>query len=130
MSNQPSLHVNWSAPKSDCLIQYYQVDYRVGNSGSWSIWIPNPTSTSVILTDLQKGTTYQVRVRAVSEVGNGTWSDTANQTTSDGMFPVSHRCKMSCMYTNSKYVHVQYNCCELLTQCNKLIQNQHTVDTI
>ena len=86
MSNQPTLHVNWSAPSSERPIQHYQVDYRVDTSGSWSTWSPNPTSTSVTLTDLQGGTTYQVRVRAVSEVGNGTWSDTANQTTSEGRF--------------------------------------------
>ena len=98
MSNQPTLHVNWSASSSDLLIQHYQIDYRVDTSGSWSIWSPNPTSTSVTLTDLQGGTTYQVRVRAVSEVGNSTWSDIANQTTFDGMFPVSHRCKIISVY--------------------------------
>ena len=98
MSNQPTLHVNWSAPSSDHPIQHYQVDYRVDTSGSWSTWSPNPTSTSVKLTDLQRGTTYQVRVRAVSEVGNSTWSDIANHTTFDGMFPVSHSCKIYMLY--------------------------------
>ena len=82
-SNQPSLHVTWSAPSSDRTIQHYQVDYRVGTSGRWS---PNPTSTSVTLTGLQRGTTYQVRVRAVSDVGNGEWSNKVSRTTYDGMF--------------------------------------------
>ena len=85
-SNQPSLHVTWSAPSSDRPIQHYQVDYRVGTSGSWSTRSPNPTSTSVTLTGLQRGTSYQVRVRAVSDVGNGEWSNTASETTYDGMF--------------------------------------------
>ena len=85
-SNQPSLHVTWSAPSSDRTIQHYQVDYRVGTSGSWSTRSPNPTSTSVTLTGLQRGTTYQVRVRAVSNVGNGEWSDAVSETTYNGMF--------------------------------------------
>ena len=85
-SNQPSLNVIWSAPSSDRTIQHYQLDYRVGTSGSWSTWSPNPTSTSVTLTGLQSGTTYQVRVRAVSDVGNGEWSDAVSGTTYDGMY--------------------------------------------
>ena len=85
-SNQPSLRVTWSAPSSDRAIQHYQVDYRVGTSGSWSTWSPNPTSTSVTLTGLQRGTSYQVRVRAVSDVGNGAWSNRISETTYNGMF--------------------------------------------
>ena len=80
-SNQPSLQVTWSAPSSYNAIQHYQVDYRVGTSGSWSTWSPNPTSTSVTLTDLQNGSTYQVRVRAVSIDGSGAWSITDSQST-------------------------------------------------
>ena len=83
-SNQPSLRVTWSAPSSERPIQHYQVDYRVGTSGSWSTWSPNPTSTSVTLTGLQRGTSYQVRVRAGSDVGNGEWSNIVSGTTYDG----------------------------------------------
>ena len=75
-SNQPSLQVTWSAPSSYNAIQHYQVDYRVGTSGSWSTWSPNPTSTLVTLTGLKRGTSYQVRVRAVSDAGNGVRSNT------------------------------------------------------
>ena len=85
-SNQPSLHVTWSAPSSDHPIQHYQVDYRVGTSGSWSRLSPNPTSTSVTLTGLQSGTSYQVRVRAVSDVENGEWSDAVSETTYVGTY--------------------------------------------
>ena len=79
--DQPLLTVEWSTPSSDRTIQYYQVDYRVGTSGSWSTWSPNPTFTSVTLTGLQSGTSYQVRVRAVSDVGNGEWSEVIGITT-------------------------------------------------
>ena len=83
-TNQPSLNVGWTAPQSDRTIQYYQVDYRVSGSTTWSTVSPNPTSTSTTLENLQLGTTYEVRVRAVSDVGNGTWSDTSSETTVDG----------------------------------------------
>ena len=83
-TNQPSLNVGWTAPQSDRTIQYYQVDYRVSGSTTWSRASPNPTSTSTTLENLQLGTTYEVRVRAVSDIGNGTWSDTISETTVNG----------------------------------------------
>ena len=80
-TNQPSLNVGWTVPQSDRTIQYYQVDYRVRDSTTWSRASPNPTTTSTTLENLQLGTTYEVRVRAVSDVGSGTWSDTISETT-------------------------------------------------
>ena len=79
--DQALLTIKWSTPSSHHPIQHYQVDYRVGTSGSWSTWSPNPTSTSVTLTGLQNGTTYQVRVRAVSDVGDGEWSEVIGKAT-------------------------------------------------
>ena len=84
--NRTLLSIEWFAPSSDRTIQHYQVDYRVDTSGSWSTWSPNPTSTSVTLTGLQRGTTYQMRVRAVSDAGSGEWSNTVSETTYDGMY--------------------------------------------
>ena len=82
-NNQPSLSVSWTTVQHDLSLQY-QVDYRVSGSTTWSTVSPNPTSTSTTLENLQLGTTYEVRVRAVSDVGNGTWSDTSSETTVDG----------------------------------------------
>ena len=90
--DQPLLTVEWSTPSSDRTIQHYQVDYRVGTSGSWSRWSPNPTSTSVTLTGLQRGTTYQVRVRAMSDAGNGEWSEVIGITTYSGEFYLVNVC--------------------------------------
>ena len=86
LTSRPSLNLTWSAPSSNRPIQHYQVDYRVSTSGNWSTWSPNPTSTSVTLTSLQSGTTYQVRVRPVSDVGNGEWSEVIGITTYSGEF--------------------------------------------
>ena len=82
-NNQPSLSVSWTTVQHDLSLQY-QVDYRVSGSTTWSTVSPNPTSTLTTLENLQLGTTYEVRVRAVSDVGNGTWSDTSSETTVDG----------------------------------------------
>ena len=82
-NNQPSLSVSWMTVQHDLSLQY-QVDYRVRDSTTWSTVSPNPTSTSTTLENLLPGTTYEVRVRAVSDVGNGTWSDTSSETTVDG----------------------------------------------
>ena len=40
----------------------------------------------VTLENLQLGTMYQVRVRAVSDLGDGAWSDTVSMTTFNGKF--------------------------------------------
>ena len=64
---------------------YYQVEYReIGMN--WTIQSPNTTATYTTLTGLTLATTYEVRVRAVSDVGNGAWSETVSETTFDGQF--------------------------------------------
>ena len=83
-NGQPSLDVSWDEPSSDIAILYYEVEYReIGQSLTDQILT---TVTYTALTDLMPATTYEVRVRAMSDVGNGTWSDTVNETTCDGKF--------------------------------------------
>lgn len=76
------IDVSWSAPGSSgtAAITEYDVEYRTG-SGSWTT-VDNATSgTSYRITGLNSGTRYEVRVRAVSSVGNGSWSSPAFATT-------------------------------------------------
>ena len=80
-SGQPSLNVTWTPPSSDQAILYYEVEYKVSTSDSWTSQTPNPTATSTVLEGLQIGISYKVRVRAVSELGNGTWSSEAEKPT-------------------------------------------------
>ena len=82
-NNQPSLSVSWMTVQHDLSLQY-QVDYRVNGSTTWSTVSPNPTTISTTLEKLQSRTTYEVRVRAVSDVGKGAWSDTSSATTLNG----------------------------------------------
>ena len=74
-SGKPALSVTWTTPQSDLNISQYLVEYR----RSGSIWrAASPVSpgltTSTLLEALDAGTVYEVRIRAVSAIGNGTWS--------------------------------------------------------
>ena len=70
-SGRPALRVTWTAPLSDLPIIKYQVQYRM-NGVSWST--KNVTSTSTTLENLSAGGSYQVSVRAVSDIGVGSYS--------------------------------------------------------
>ena len=74
---QPALRVTWTAPQSNLNISQYKVQYRKNWEARWDsdITIPgSPPPTSTILTRLEAGTEYSVRVRAVFAVGPGNWS--------------------------------------------------------
>ena len=68
----PALRVTWETPQSDVAISRYEVQYRSGTR--WKnapVITVLPPATTTDLENLQAGTTYSVRVRAVSAIGNG-----------------------------------------------------------
>ena len=69
---QQVLFVNWTTPQSDVAISQYHVQYT-NETLSWT----NASTSAVfaILTGVNADTNYSVRVRAVSAVGNGSWSE-------------------------------------------------------
>ena len=72
-----ALRVNWTTPQSDLTISQYEVYYKRNGTTSWNRATPlfgSPPATSTILTGLDAGTEYNIRVRAVSAVGAGNWS--------------------------------------------------------
>ena len=75
-SQAPALRVTWTPPQSDVAISQYQVEYRSGTASWYNATVLSVSSlvTSTILTGLNAGTEYTVRVRAVSAVGHGNWS--------------------------------------------------------
>ena len=75
--------MTWNAPQSDRTITKYQVQYRRSGTTSWNT--KDVTSTSTTLEYLSAGTSYQVQVRAVSDVGGGPYSDVRTQITPRGM---------------------------------------------
>ena len=85
-SGAPALGVSWDSPQSDVTITRYEVQYRRSGSRWRSVpsIIGSPPPTNTHLEGLQAGTLYSVRVRAVSDVGDGGWSDAAMETTYNG----------------------------------------------
>ena len=71
-----NLIVSWSTPQSDLAITEYEVQYRASDTEQWSSHPVSPPSNSAILTGLNgAGVGYIVRVRAVSVIGDGAWSE-------------------------------------------------------
>ena len=81
-SGRPALTVTWTAPQSDRPITKYQVQYRRSGT-AWHT--KDVLSTSTTLVYLVAGTSYQVQVRAVSDVGAGPYSELGTQITHRGM---------------------------------------------
>ena len=85
-SGTSALIVNWTTPQSDVAISRYQVQYRRSGTTFWSSQVTisgSPPATSTILTGLDAGTEYNIRVRAVSELGDGKWSVEQTERTFD-----------------------------------------------
>ena len=72
-SGRPALTVTWTTPQSERPITKYQVQYRRTGTTSWST--RDLRTRSFTLESLSPGTSYQVQVRAVSDVGSGPFSD-------------------------------------------------------
>ena len=74
-SGRPALNVTWTTPQSDVPISQYQVVYRRQGTSSWRKVdiVASISATSILLEALDAGTVYEVRIRAVSAIGNGEW---------------------------------------------------------
>jgi hypothetical protein len=86
VNSLPVLRVIWSQPTSS-LPTSYDVQYRVRGTMSWAT--ESTLTTSVFLEGLVPYTEYQVRVRAVSEIGNGSFSSAVTARTFNASVPVS-----------------------------------------
>ena len=79
-----NLQVTWKQPTSDRIIQHYKVQYRKQGVSSWTSVTPNPTTRLTTIRNVDKGSVYNVRVRAVSDVGPGQWRSVTSQRTYKG----------------------------------------------
>ena len=73
-----TLNVSWTTPQSELPITEYEVEYRTNDTESWinsTRLSVSPPANSTLLTGLDAGVEYVVRVRAVSENGAGAWSE-------------------------------------------------------
>ena len=81
-SGKTALRVTWTTPQSDVTISQYQVEYRRSGTNWRAVSPVSPDSTtSTLLEALDAGTVYEVRIRAVSAIGSGTWSEVVSETT-------------------------------------------------
>ena len=76
-----NLQVTWNQPASDRTIQRYEVQYRKQGVSSWTSVTPNPTTRQTTIRNVDRGSVYNVQVRAVSDVGSGQWRSVTSQMT-------------------------------------------------
>ena len=75
-SEPTSLDVTWAAPSNaGPPITGYGVQYRAGDSGSFTAWTHSGTGGSTTITGLMASTAYEVQVRATNDEGTGDWSN-------------------------------------------------------
>ena len=75
ISGRPIINITWSPPQSDKPIAKYYLQYRKATASNWTAVTLDPSETSTVLSGLDRGTVYDVQVRAVSIVGSGPFSD-------------------------------------------------------
>ena len=81
-----NLQVTWNKSTSDRPIQqHYEVQYKIQGVSSWTSVTPNPTTKQATIRNVDKGSVYNVQVRAVADVGFGQWRNGTSQMTYRGM---------------------------------------------
>ena len=81
-SSTNTMEVVWSAPADGgSAITDYDVRYRAGRTGEWTLHAHTGTDAMVTVDGLQAGTYHEVQVRAENGIGAGPWSLSASATT-------------------------------------------------
>lgn len=84
-STQTSVSASWGAPYSGgSPITGYEIQASASNSFDTIAASASASSQSCVISPLNPGTTYYIRVRAVNSVGPGPWSPTATAATISG----------------------------------------------
>ena len=85
-----SLDVSWTAPDNagKPAIDNYDLQYRVGTSGSFTAGPQSQTGLIASIGSLTAGTSYEVQVRAHNDEGDGPWSASGTGSTSTNAAPV------------------------------------------
>ena len=92
MKGQAVLLAMWATPRSDVNITQYLVQYRRHGTEFWGSEFTvagtshSPPVTCAVLTGLDAGTEYNVRVRAKSGNEEGEWSEVKTTRTYDSRF--------------------------------------------
>ena len=83
------LTVTWDEPTNTGPdISDYDVQYREGDSGSFTSWSHNNADRTATITGRTPGTSYQVQVRARNAEGTSDWSDSGTGSTGANGLPI------------------------------------------
>ncbi len=74
------LSVAFTAPASNGGAAISNYEYSTDNGSNWTTRSPSSTSSPIVIPTLNNGTSYQVRIRAVNDVGSGTQSSAVTGT--------------------------------------------------
>jgi len=75
-----SLSVAFSAPAANGSNTVTNYEYSTNNGSTWTTRSPSSTSSPISITGLTNGVAYQVKIRAVNNMGSGTASNTMSGT--------------------------------------------------
>ena len=93
-----SLDVRWSAPANTGPdIDDYDVQYRIGTSGSFTSHSFTGTGRSTTIAGLTADTTYEVQVQAHNDEGHGAWSASGTARTNAATSTVSSDATLSAL---------------------------------
>ena len=126
-----NLQVTWNQPTTDRPVQRYEVQYKRQGISSWTSVTPNPTTRQTTIRNVDKGSVYKVRVRAVSDVGYGQWRSATSDMSDRGKL-INFQYMLTCCYiykfsksNNSKLIHFLYTYRATIYQYKILILNLH-----
>ena len=78
-----TLNVSWTIPQTELPIIEYKVEYEDVSEVMSVTLSGSPPANSTLLTRLDDGVEYIIRVRALSEIGAGAWSEEHRVRTDD-----------------------------------------------
>lgn len=79
-SNGTNLIANWQIQPSTTSVDSYEVSYKLSSDTTWTTEQTVNNSQNITLTNMQQGQSYDVRVRALNEVGFSDYSQISNIT--------------------------------------------------
>ena len=88
-ASSTSLTVTWAEPTNTGPdISDYDVQYREGNSGSFTSWTHNSADRTATITGRSPGTSYEVKVLARNDEGASDWSPSGTGSTGANGLPI------------------------------------------
>lgn len=87
-----SIALSWTAPVAvNPAVTDYEIEYKLSSDVSWTTLADGTgTGTTTTISGLSSNTNYDVRIRAVNLMGNGSYATESNITTSSQTYTISY----------------------------------------